>query len=73
MASSNKKYSNGEITVLWQPDKCIHAAECVKGLPEVFNVNKRPWVDIDAATTEKIIATVNKCPSRALSFTYDEK
>lgn len=72
MVSLNKKYSNGEITVYWQPEKCIHAAECVKSLPKVFNVNRKPWVDVTAATTDQIIATVNKCPSKALTFTYDK-
>jgi uncharacterized Fe-S cluster protein YjdI len=63
-----RKYTNGEITVLWQPDKCIHAARCISGLPAVFNVNKRPWVDMAGASTEEIKRVIDTCPSGALSY-----
>ena len=49
MSEKKKEYSNGELTVVWKPDLCIHAAECVKGLPQVFDPNKKPWVDPDQA------------------------
>jgi uncharacterized Fe-S cluster protein YjdI len=63
-----KEYSNGEVTVVWEAEKCIHSAMCVQGLPEVFNPNERPWIKIDAAKTEALVNTVRKCPSGALSF-----
>ncbi|HWO02896.1 MAG TPA: (4Fe-4S)-binding protein [Blastocatellia bacterium] len=63
-----KKYSNGEVTVVWQPAKCIHSTICYRELPEVFDPNKRPWVNALGATTEKIVAQVRRCPSGALSF-----
>jgi uncharacterized Fe-S cluster protein YjdI len=63
-----KKYSNDEVTVIWQPDKCTHSGICVRGLPEVFDSQKRPWVTIQGASTERIIEQVNQCPSGALSF-----
>jgi uncharacterized Fe-S cluster protein YjdI len=63
-----KKYTNGEVTVVWQPDKCIHSTACFNGLPEVFDPDKRPWVNIHAAETEKIIEQVKRCPSGALSY-----
>ena len=62
------KYSNGEVTVIWQPAKCWHSGNCVNGLPAVFDSRKRPWVNIQGATTEEIIRQVKKCPSGALSF-----
>ncbi|MFC5193844.1 (4Fe-4S)-binding protein [Bizionia hallyeonensis] len=31
------EYSNGEITILWKPEKCIHAGICKKTLPEFYN------------------------------------
>lgn len=66
-----KKYTNGEVTVVWQPGICIHSTVCwkeVTGLPSVFNPRVRPWIKMDGAATEKIIEQVQKCPSGALSF-----
>lgn len=68
MMSKQRKYTNGEITVHWDATKCIHAAKCVMTLPEVFNARKRPWVDINGASTERIIETVKLCPSGALTY-----
>ena len=61
-------YSNGELTVVWKPNLCIHAAECVKGLPNVFKPKEKPWVKIDQANTQEIANQVKKCPSGALSY-----
>lgn len=63
-----KEYSNGEITVVWQSGKCIHSANCVRNLSAVFQPGTQPWIKIDNASSEEIIATVNKCPSGALSI-----
>lgn len=66
-----KKYSNGEVTVIWKPDLCIHSANCIRGLPGVFNNKARPWINISGANTDSIIEQVKKCPSGALSFVMD--
>lgn len=66
-------YTNGEVTVVWKPNVCIHATHCWKGLIEVFNPRERPWVKMDGASTEKIIEQVSKCPSGALSYFLNEK
>jgi uncharacterized Fe-S cluster protein YjdI len=63
-----KKYSNGEITIIWQPEKCTHAGICVRTLPKVYNVNERPWVKPENATTQQLIEQINRCPSRALTY-----
>ena len=63
-----KKYSNGEVTILWEPSKCIHSGNCVKNLPSVFQPKTQPWIKIEAADSSEIIATVHKCPSGALSI-----
>jgi len=63
-----KKYTNGEVTVVWKPALCAHSAICVSGLPKVFNTSKSPWVDAKGASTDAIVAQVKKCPSGALSF-----
>ncbi|MBR9921533.1 MAG: hypothetical protein GYB31_11905 [Bacteroidetes bacterium] len=69
----NKEYSNGEVTIVWKPELCIHSANCVKGLPEVFNTEKRPWINAEGAGTQAMIDQVKKCPSGALSFYMNEE
>ncbi len=63
-----KKYSNEEITIFWQPSRCIHAGECVKALPGVYNPKAKPWIRIENATTEELKSQIAKCPSGALSY-----
>lgn len=63
-----KEYTNGELTIVWKPKSCIHAAECVKALPKVYNPNKKPWLTIENATTEELKGQIKKCPSGALSY-----
>jgi uncharacterized Fe-S cluster protein YjdI len=71
MKDITKKYTNGEVTIVWKPNTCIHSRICwntATGLPEVFNPAERPWIKPEAASTERIIEQVKKCPSGALSF-----
>lgn len=63
-----KEYSNGEITIVWQPNKCIHSGVCVRTLPQVYNTKEHPWIKPTNATTEEIIQQVAQCPSGALSI-----
>jgi uncharacterized Fe-S cluster protein YjdI len=67
-----KKYSNKDITVVWKPNACIHSALCWHGLLEVFDPRKKPWINLEAADTERIIAQIEKCPSGALSWVKNE-
>jgi uncharacterized Fe-S cluster protein YjdI len=66
-----KNYTNGEVTIVWQPKLCIHSAKCWRGensLPEVFNPSEKPWIKLEGASTERIIEQVKTCPSGALSY-----
>ena len=63
-----KKYASDKIEVTWKPELCVHAGNCYKGLPNVFNPKNRPWIKIDAATSEEVIHQVKQCPTDALSF-----
>jgi uncharacterized Fe-S cluster protein YjdI len=67
-----KEYSNDEITIVWNQDICIHAAECMRMLPQVYNPSDRPWIKIENATTEELKKQISKCPSGALSY-YENK
>ncbi len=67
-----KRYTNGEITILWQPALCQHTGICFRGLPEVFDPRRHPWVVPGAAATAEIVAQVARCPSGALSLVVGE-
>ncbi|MBO4899292.1 MAG: GNAT family N-acetyltransferase [Lachnospiraceae bacterium] len=67
----HRLYENEDITVFWDSDKCRHARQCVYNSPEVFNRDKRPWIDISAAENAKIWQTVEKCPTGALTCAYN--
>jgi uncharacterized Fe-S cluster protein YjdI len=66
--SGRKTYSNGEVTVIWEPARCIHSEKCFHGLPAVFDPGRRPWIDVKAADSAAIAAQVRACPSGALSL-----
>jgi uncharacterized Fe-S cluster protein YjdI len=70
--SKTHEYSNGEITVVWQPEVCIHSANCVKNLAAVFKPQEKPWIRVENASSEEIMKAVDKCPSGALSYRKNE-
>ena len=66
---AKRDYRTEELIVHWDSSRCIHTGICLRSLHEVFNLRATPWVNVQAATTEQIVATVEKCPSGALSYT----
>jgi uncharacterized Fe-S cluster protein YjdI len=63
-----KEYTNGELAVIWKPKTCIHAAECVHRLPQVYNPDLKPWIKAENASTDELIEQIKACPSGALSY-----
>jgi uncharacterized Fe-S cluster protein YjdI len=68
-----KEYSNGTITIVWQPGKCIHSGVCVRTLPQVYHPKETPWITIEHATTAAIKDQIEKCPSGALSYYFNKQ
>ncbi|MER6957649.1 MULTISPECIES: (4Fe-4S)-binding protein [unclassified Streptomyces] len=66
--SDKKAYEGQSITVTFEAGRCLHAAECVHGLPEVFDTAARPWIRPDGATAERVAEVVRRCPSGALRY-----
>lgn len=63
----SKVYSNNNIAVEWKPDLCSHCANCISGLPSVFDLSKRPWVNVEGASVEDIRKQLAECPTGAIS------
>jgi uncharacterized Fe-S cluster protein YjdI len=63
-----KEYNNEDITVIWKPKTCIHSKKCWKDLIQVFDPRKKPWVNMEGATTAEIKIQIEACPSGALSY-----
>lgn len=63
-----KAYTSPDITVFYDAKLCIHAAECVRGLPAVFDSNIKPWIDPTQGTADEIAKVIHKCPSGALRY-----
>jgi uncharacterized Fe-S cluster protein YjdI/CDGSH-type Zn-finger protein len=61
-------YGDERIEVKWEPRLCIHTQNCVRGLPEVFDSQARPWIKVEAADADRIAAAVESCPTGALHY-----
>jgi uncharacterized Fe-S cluster protein YjdI len=68
VAMAAEQHTNGIITISYDAEVCTHAARCVKGLPGVFDANRKPWIDPNGATPAEIESQVSRCPSGALRF-----
>ncbi|MEU8760508.1 (4Fe-4S)-binding protein [Streptomyces sp. NPDC048659] len=63
-----KEYDGAGVTVTYEPRRCLHAAECVKGAPGVFDLSRRPWIHPDGAAPEEVADVIRRCPSGALQY-----
>jgi uncharacterized Fe-S cluster protein YjdI len=69
---SVKRYDGQEIEVTYDTTRCLHAAECVRGMPAVFDTAKRPWVAPDHGEPEALAAVIRRCPTGALHYSLPE-
>jgi len=68
-----KEYKNGDLTVLWEPKKCIHAAICVETLPNVYDPDRKPWIMPKNASIQELKDQIDKCPSGALTYQQENQ
>ena len=61
-----QSYETPEIVVTFDPNICIHSGVCVRGLPAVFDVRRKRWVQPERASAAEVAAQVARCPSGAL-------
>lgn len=65
-------YETDEIDVSYDLKRCIHAEECIKRLPAVFNRRNRPWIQPANASAEEIREAISHCPTGALHYHLKE-
>jgi uncharacterized Fe-S cluster protein YjdI/CDGSH-type Zn-finger protein len=68
MSDKARHYADDAIEITYDARRCIHAAECVNGLPAVFDTARRPWILPTGASADAIAAVIAKCPSGALHY-----
>jgi CDGSH-type Zn-finger protein len=64
-------YAGKRITIHDNRSVCAHAGRCTDGLPKTFRSDMEPFVDPNVDAVERIIETVNRCPSGALSYSIE--
>jgi uncharacterized Fe-S cluster protein YjdI/CDGSH-type Zn-finger protein len=70
--SQARAYTAPGVTVYYDRGRCLHFAECIRGLPEVFDIKKRPWIQPENASAEEVAEVVRRCPSGALHYRLKE-
>ncbi|HEX2623615.1 MAG TPA: CDGSH iron-sulfur domain-containing protein [Phototrophicaceae bacterium] len=73
MTDKIHEYHTEGITVQYNLKRCIHAEACVSRLRQVFDPDKRPWIQPEHASADQIAEAISYCPSGALhSARHDE-
>ena len=61
-------YESEDLVVEYDLIHCIHAEECVRGLPTVFDPSRKPWVDVSRARPDTVAQVIGECPTGALRY-----
>ena len=67
-----KKYEGYSMDIYYNKVLCKHAAKCVSGNPDVFEVGRRPWIITNNGSNEENKRVVNQCPTGALKYREKE-
>ncbi len=72
LEDKKETYQGKKIKIHDNRSICSHAGYCTDNLSSVFRMKEEPWINPDAASVEEVIATIQNCPSGALSYTLDD-
>jgi CDGSH-type Zn-finger protein/uncharacterized Fe-S cluster protein YjdI len=67
-AGHRRTYETDAIRVHWDSSRCIHTGICLRTLPSVFDLGRRPWVDLRGAEANAVADAVERCPTGALRY-----
>ncbi len=73
MSRKIRSYESADLIVDFDAKRCIHAEECVHGLPGVFDATRRPWIDPNQASSGDLIKVIEKCPTGALHYRWQSE
>lgn len=62
----DRRYTGEHADVTYNLKRCIHAEQCIKRLPGVFDPQKRPWIQPTDTDADALVEMVAHCPSGAL-------
>ncbi len=65
---AQRLYHGKRIEVHFDKSRCNHVAECLRRLPNVFDLTRRPWILPDAADVDELARTIEACPTGALHY-----
>ncbi len=68
MTKRVQRYEGHGITVTFDPNVCTHSGVCVRGLPTVFDVRRKRWIELRDADADAVAAQIERCPSGALQY-----
>jgi uncharacterized Fe-S cluster protein YjdI len=68
MTKRLQTYESDEIVVTFDPSVCTHSAVCLRGLSDVFDVQRKHWIRPELQPAERVAAQVRACPSGALQY-----
>jgi len=63
-----KEYKQNDLTITWEPEKCIHSGICARGLRTVFQPKEKPWIKTNVEEDEAVMKQIDACPSKALGY-----
>jgi CDGSH-type Zn-finger protein/uncharacterized Fe-S cluster protein YjdI len=64
--ADDRRYTSEAVDVTYNLKRCVHAAECVSRLNEVFDTQNRPWIQPGNGSADAVVDVVSLCPSGAL-------
>lgn len=67
-----KEYRTEDLIVYWYPAYCSHSGKCLRMQPQVFDMNRRPWICLDGVDPLEVMKAIDACPTGALKYRLAE-
>ncbi|MFN8622385.1 MAG: (4Fe-4S)-binding protein [Chloroflexota bacterium] len=68
LAPTGRHYASDGIEVWYDPRRCRHAGECVRGDGAVFETGRKPWIRPELGDAAHIAEVIRRCPTGALHY-----